>query len=353
MMQSGGPREAIHADPVARDQLRKYIAELPKVELHVHLEGCLEPEMALRFARRNGADFPYYSVDEVREASQFNDLPSFVKAIAANTKTLKTVDDHYELARTYLERIQGENVVHVELAMSPQGIMMRGLEVAPCIQAIASAFQEARKDFGLTGGIIAGIMRHRPPEEALDMLSLLRSCADDILAIGLHGAESGYEPALFERHFELARSEGWHCVAHAGEDGPASYIWQALDVLKAERIDHGVRADEDPELVRRLAQEQIPLTVCPVSNVYLNVVPKLEDHNIAQLLRGGLAVSLHSDDPAFFGGYLSDHFEQTALSLDLSFAEIAQLNRNAISAAFVDAHRKQQLMDATRATMTA
>jgi adenosine deaminase len=246
-----------------------------------------------------------------------------------------------------------ENVVHVEIALSPQGFKRRGSEIAPCIEAIASAFREARSDFGMTGGIIAGCVRHRPPEEALEMLAELRACGDAILGVGLHGGERGNEPRLFERHFQFARAEGWHTVAHAGEEGPADYVAQAIELLGVERIDHGVRADEDPALLARLAAERIPLTVCPLSNICLGVFTVLEEHNIARLLRGGLAVSLHSDDPAYFGGYLSHCFERTASALDLSPTEIVEINKNAIRAAFLDEAAKQRLLAASDAVLAA
>lgn len=327
--------------------VRALIAKMPKVELHVHLEGCLEPDMALRFALKNGVDFPYDTVEAARRGMNFSDLSSFISAMSINTNTMRAVEDHYEVTYNYLKRLAGENVVHVEMAMSPQGFLLRGLEIKPCIDAVASAFSQAAAEFGLSGGIIAGCMRHRPAEEALDMLTQLRACRDQILAVGLHGAEWGSEPRHFQRHFALARAEGWRTVAHAGKEGPADYVRQALDVLKVERIDHGVRAEEDPALIARLADEQVPLTVCPVSNLYLGGCDRLEDHNIARLLRRGLAVSLHSDDPSYFGGYLSQHFEQTAAALELSAEEVAQLNRNAIGSAFVDGDVKARWLRQT------
>jgi adenosine deaminase len=329
------------------------VAAMPKVELHVHLEGCLEPEMALHFARKNGVAFPYETIEQVRAGREFSDLSSFIDAMTVNTRTLRAVEDHYELTRQYLARMHDENVVHVEIALSPQGFKARGLEIAPCIEAVASAFREARDNFAMTGGIIAGCQRHWPPEEALEMLAELRACGDAILAVGLHGGEQGNPPLLFERHFQFARAQGWRTVAHAGEEGPAAYVAQAVDILGAERIDHGVRADEDPALLERLAAEQIPLTVCPLSNICLGVFPALADHNIARLLRRGIAVSLHSDDPAYFGGYLSHCFEQTAAALDLSAAEIVDMNNNAIRAAFLDDAVKQKLLAASVAALAA
>jgi adenosine deaminase len=329
------------------------IAALPKVELHVHLEGCLEPEMALAFARKNGVPYPYGSLEPARAAMAFSDLSHFIAVMAVNTQTLLAVDDYYELARRYLERMHGENVVHVEMALSPQGFKRRGLEVGPCVAAVASAFREARDNFAMTGGIIAGLVRHHPPDEALETLAELRACGDDILAVGLHGAERDCEPRLFARHFAFARAEGWHTVAHAGEEGPADYVAQAIDLLGAERIDHGVRADEDSALLDRLVAERIPLTVCPLSNVRLGVFETLKEHNAARLLRRGVAVSLHSDDPAYFGGYLSQTIAETAAALDLSAAEVVEMNRNAIRAAFLDAAAKERLLAASDAAYVA
>lgn len=329
----------------------RLIAAMPKVELHVHLEGCLTPEMAVRFARKNQAPNPYRSLEQARAAMEFSDLSSFIAVMAVNTETLRTVEDHYELTKGYLARLHAENVVHAEIAMSPQRLKKRGVEIKPCIEAIASAFREAKDDFGMTGGIIAGCVRHHDPDDALEMLRELRTCGDDILAVGLHGAERGNEPRLFERHFRFARAQGWHTVAHAGEEGPADFVAQAIDILVAERIDHGVRADESPALLDRLAAEQIPLTVCPLSNVCLGVFPTLAGHNAARLLRRGIPVSLHSDDPAYFGGYISDNFAQTAAALDLSAAELVAMNKNAIRAAFLDEATKQRLLAASDAAM--
>jgi adenosine deaminase len=327
------------------------IAAMPKVELHVHLEGCVTPEMALNFARKNRWPYPYDSIERVRAAMEFSDLSRFTEVARVNNRTLRTVDDYCDVARQYLKRMHDENVVHVEVAVSPQGFTTRGLEIKPCIEALASAFREALDNFGITGGIIAGCQRDRPPEEALEMLTELRACGDDILAIGLHGVERQNEPRLFERHFQFARAEGWHTVAHAGEEGPADYVAQAIDILGVERIDHGIRAKEDPALLERLAAEQIPLTVCPLSNVSLSVFARLEEHNIARLLRRGLAVSLHSDDPPYFGGYISQCFEQTAAALDLSAAEVIELNKNAVRAAFLDSETKQRLLAASEAIL--
>jgi adenine deaminase len=326
------------------------IAALPKVELHVHLEGCLELEMALSFAHKNGVPYPYESVEQARAAMAFSDLSRFIAVMNVNTQTLLAVEDYCELARHYLERMHSENVVHVEMALSPQSVKRRGLDVKPCIAAVASAFRAARDNFGMTGGIIAGLVRHHPPDEALETLVELRACGDDILAVGLHGAERDYEPGLFARHFAFARAEGWRTVAHAGEEGPAESVVQAIDILGAERIDHGVRAEEDPALLDRLAAERIPLTVCPLSNVRLGVFEALEQHSVARLLRCGLAVSLNSDDPAYFGGYLSQNIAETAAALDLAAADVVEMNRNAIRAAFLDPAAKGRLLAAADAS---
>lgn len=327
------------------------IAAMPKVELHVHLEGCVTPEMALHFARKNRCSYPYDSLEQVLAGMKFSDLSSFIEVARINSQTMRTVDDYCDVARHYLKCMHDENVMHVEVAVSPQGFKRRGLEIRPCIEALASAFREALDNFGMTGGIIAGCRRDLPLDEALEMLNELRTCGDDILAVGLHGAELQNEPRQFERHFQFARAQGWHTVAHAGEEGPADYVAQAIDILAVERIDHGVRAEEDPALLDRLAAEHIPLTVCPLSNVHLGVFARLEEHNIARLLRRGIAVSLHSDDPPYFGGYLSHCFEQTAIALGLSPVEVVELNKNAIRAAFLDHDTKQRLLAASDAIL--
>jgi adenine deaminase len=331
--------------------VRDLIAAMPKVELHVHLEGCVTPEMALRFARKNRWSYPYKSIEQALAAMEFSDLSSFIEVARVNSQTLRTVDDYCDLAREYLKCMHDENVVHVEVAVSPQGFKRRGLEIKPCIEALASAFREALDNFGMTGGIIAGCRRDLPPDEAFEMLKELRACGDDILAVGLHGEEFRNEPRLFERHFQFARAQGWHTVAHAGEEGPADYVAQAIDILAVERIDHGVRAEEDAALLDRLAADQIPLTVCPLSNVCLGVFARLEEHNIARLLRRGVAVSLHSDDPPYFGGYLSHCFDLTATALGLSPVEVVELNKNAIRAAFLDRDTKQRLLAASDAIL--
>jgi adenosine deaminase len=331
--------------------VRGLIAVMPKVELHVHLEGCVTPEMALHFAGKNRVSYPYESLEHALVGMKFSNLSSFIAVARVNSQTLRTVDDYCDVARQYLKCMHDENVVHVEVAVSPQGFKRRGLEIKPCIEALASAFREALDNFGMTGGIIAGCRRDLPPDEALEMLNELRACGDDILAVGLHGAELQNQPRLFERHFQFARAQGWHTVAHAGEEGPADYVAQAIDILAVERIDHGVRAEENPALLDRLAAEQIPLTVCPLSNVKLGIFARLEEHNIARLLRRGIAVSLHSDDPPYFGGYLSHCFEQTATALDFSPAEVVELNKNAIRAAFLDCDTKQRLLAASDAIL--
>jgi adenine deaminase len=249
--------------------------------------------------------------------------------------------------------MHNENVVHVEIVLSPQGFKRRGIEVEPCVEAVASAFREARDNFGIIGGIIAGLVQHHPPDKAWEILDELHACGDDILAVGLHGAERGNEPRLFARHFEFVRAQGWHTVARVGEEGPAEFVAQAIDMLGAERIDHGVRADEDPALLAWLADERLPLTVCPLSNVCLGVFATLAEHNVARLLRRGIAVSLDSDDPAYFGRYLTRNIEETAEALDFSAAELVKMNKNAIRAAFLERAAKERPLAASDAIYAA
>ncbi|MBO6716571.1 MAG: adenosine deaminase [Rhizobiaceae bacterium] len=327
-------------------EVRKTIENLPKAELHVHLEGCLEPEMALAFARRNKIDFPHLTVEEIRKTYKFRDLPDFVRIMQMNSVTLVTELDFYELAYGYLKRAHEDNVVHAEMAMSPQGPMSRGVPYERVVESVIAAFEDARNDFGITGGVVLACLRQVDPEDGLRMLARLSPYRDKILALGLHGPEAGFPPAPFERHFAIARDMGWRTVAHAGEEGPPEYILQALDILKVDRIDHGVACSQNTNLMERLCEEQVPLTVCPISNVLLKVFPSLEEHNLPELLTTGLNVSLHSDDPAYFDGYLNQHLATLIEAGLLSPDELGQVCMNSFRSSFLDEQTKQAHIDA-------
>lgn len=322
--------------------MSRLVEDLPKTELHLHIEGSLEPSMVMELARRNNVDFPHATEAELLATYKFADLAGFSKVYQSNSRVLKTERDFFDLTRAYMRRVRQDNVRHVEIAFAPQGASSRGVDPVMALEGVLAGFEEARAEHGMTGGIIIGCQRQRGLDDALRMLDQVRPYRDRIMAIGLASLEVGNPPSLYRRLFEEARELGWKAVAHAGEEGPPEYIREAIDILKVDRIDHGVRCEEDPDLMRRLAEEQIPLTVCPLSNVYLKVFPTLESHNVARLLRAGLCVTINSDDPPYFGGYVNENFTRSQSALDLSDEEVVQLARNSFVAAFMDDTARQE-----------
>lgn len=316
-----------------------FIRRLPKAELHLHIEGTLEPEMMFSLAQRNGVNLPYASVDEVRAAYRFSDLQSFLDVYYAGAAVLQTEQDFFDLTMAYVRRAIADNVCHAELFFDPQTHTARNVPIETVFAGIAGALRQARSEYGFSSRMILCFLRHLPEEDALatldEALPLRLEYADLWTGVGLDSGEVGNPPEKFARVFSKARALGFRIVAHAGEEGPPSYIRAALDTLCVERIDHGVRSEEDPELMRRLALERIPLTVCPLSNLKLCVVRHLREHNLGRLLRSGLCVTINSDDPAYFGGYINANFIQTAEALALSRDEIVQVSRNGFLAAFV------------------
>lgn len=325
---------------------RTLIERLPKAELHMHVEGSIEPEMVLALAKRNGVDFPHRDAASLLATYEFGDLAGFVDVYMSNSRVLLTGQDFHDLTYAYMRRAREDNVLHAEIAFAPQGASHRGVSPEMALEAILAAVDEAKADFGMTGGVIVGCQRHRGPEEGLQMLRAMKPFRDRVLALGLAGLEVGHPPRLFQRMFDEARDLGWKTVAHAGEEGPPEYIWEALDILKVDRIDHGVRCEEDPRLVSRLAEERIPLTVCPLSNVYLKVFAVLREHNIARLLRAGIMVTVNSDDPPYFGGYVNANYSQCQEELGLSDEEIVQLARNSVIASFLPEDRRRDHLTA-------
>lgn len=329
--------------------LTDFIRALPKAELHLHIEGSLEPELMFALARRNGVQLPYASVDEVRTAYDFSDLQSFLDLYYAGAAVLQTEADFYELTAAYVRRAVADNVRHAEIFFDPQTHTVRGVSMATVFAGIARALREARAIYGFSSRMILCFLRHLSEADAfatLDAALPLRDeYADLWIGVGLDSGEVGNPPEKFVRVFEKARSLGLRAVAHAGEEGPPAYISGALDGLGAERIDHGVRAEEDPALMARLAAAQVPLTVCPLSNLKLCVVSDLRQHNLARLLKAGLCVTVNSDDPAYFGGYMNDNFLATAAALDLDRVSLLQLARNAFLASFASAAEKQLWLD--------
>ncbi|MBC7975277.1 MAG: adenosine deaminase [Myxococcales bacterium] len=334
---------------MAIDPIRaRLIQRLPKVELHLHIEGTLEPEMMFSLAAKHGIALPYASVEEVRAAYNFSDLQSFLDLYYAGCNVLRDRRDFYALAMAYFTRVHADNVVHAELFFDPQSHTARGIAMAVVIGGLRDAMDDAYTRYGITSELILCFLRHLSEDDALATLDDALPFRSDLVGVGLDSGERGNPPSKFERVFTRARALGLRPVAHAGEEGPAAYIREALDLLHADRIDHGVRCDEDPDLVDRLVREQTPLTVCPLSNLKLCVVRDLRDHNLARLLRRGVAVTINSDDPAYFGGYLGDNYRATALALELTADELVTIAQNAVRASFLPATAKAGLLGRIR-----
>lgn len=331
-----------------REALQSFVRRLPKAELHVHLEGTLEPELALAMADRNGLAPPFPSVEAARAAYRFEDLRSFLDVYYATTAVLRTEQDFYDLAWAYLTRAAEQNIRHVEPFFDPQAHLARGVPFGILIAGILLALEDAETKLGITSRLIMCFLRDQPVEDARRTLSTAHLYRHRIAGVGLDSTERGYPPELFRDVFAEAAAYGMHRVAHAGEEGPPEYVVAALDLLGAERIDHGVSSLEDPALVARLARERVPLTVCPLSNVKLRVIPSLAKHPLKRMLHAGLLVTVNSDDPAYFGGYLVENYVETALALDLSLDEITTLAENSFAASFLDEGAKAVHIDAVR-----
>ena len=310
---------------------------MPKAELHMHIEGSLEPELIFAMAKRNKVALPYPSVQALREAYVFDNLQSFLDIYHAGTLVLKTEQDFYDMACAYLARAQADNVLHAELFFDTQTHTGHGLSAEVVIKGLHRACTDAPDRFGMTASLILCFLRHLSEAEAFECLEQALPLRDCILGIGLASSEVGHPPEKFARVFARARALGFRLVAHAGEEGPPAYIWSALDVLKVERIDHGVQAIHDAALMQRLAQDRIPLTVCPLSNLKLCVYPSLAQHSLHRMLEAGVVATVNSDDPAYFGGYLNENFSQTFAALPLSAVHAYQLARNSFEASFIGA----------------
>ncbi|GAA0304393.1 adenosine deaminase [Kineococcus aurantiacus] len=318
-------------------------AALPKVELHLHAEGTLEPELAFTLARRNGVSLPFASEEELRAAYDFTDLQSFLDLYYATTAVLRTRRDFHDLLWAYLERSAAQGLRHVEVFFDPQAHTSRGVAFTDVVDGLHDALTRAGTELGITGGLILCFLRDRPVDEAARTLEEARTRLDVLLGVGLDSAEVGFPPGPFAGVFARAAELGLRRVAHAGEEAPASSVAEALDALGVERVDHGVRCLDDPDLVARLVREEVPLTVCPLSNLRLRVVQDLAEHPLPAMLAAGLKVSLHSDDPAYFGGYVGDTFDAVAAAQGLDDATAALLARNAVDGSFASPQRKADL----------
>jgi adenosine deaminase len=312
------------------------VAALPKAELHLHIEGTLEPELMFELADRNGVPLAYPDVDAVRRAYVFDDLQSFLDVYYAGCSVLVTAEDFADLTRAYLERAAADGVRHAEIFFDPQTHTDRGIALETVISGITTALAAGARDLGVTTRLILCFLRHLSAEAAMLTLEAALPYREHIVAVGLDSSEAGHPPEKFRAVFDRARAEGFLTVAHAGEEGPAAYVREALDLLHVRRVDHGVRCLEDPDLVERLVREQIPLTVCPLSNVKLAVVPDLAAHPLRRMLELGLCVTVNSDDPAYFGGYVAENYRATAAALRLTDDDLLRLARNSFAASFLD-----------------
>ncbi|MEU0839436.1 adenosine deaminase [Streptomyces sp. NPDC005962] len=309
---------------------------LPKAELHLHIEGTLEPDLAFALAERNGIELPYATQDELRAAYSFTDLQDFLNLYYALMAVLRTEDDFADLTNAYLARAREQGVRHAEIFFDPQAHTARGVDIGTVIRGLTRALDDAPRTHGITTRLIMCFLRDETAESALATFEAARPYLDRITAVGLDSAEVGHAPSKFREVYALAREAGLKCVAHAGEEGPPAYVWEALDILGVDRIDHGVRCLEDETLVERLVTDQVPLTVCPLSNVRLRVVGHLSDHPLPAMLDAGLLVTVNSDDPSYFGGYAEDNFTAVRDALGLDQTTLRTLARNSFQASFLD-----------------
>ena len=325
--------------------LHLLLRAMPKAELHIPIEGSLEPELIFALAQRNRLTLPYASVEALRAAYAFTNLQSFLDIYYAGASVLLHEQDFYDMAMAYLARAAADNVIHAELFFDPQTHTARGVSMATVLGGLHRACQDAQARWGLSASLILCFLRHLSEEDAFATLEQALPLRDTFIGVGLDSSELGHPPEKFARVFARCRELGFHLVAHAGEEGPPAYIWSALDVLRVERIDHGVQALHDPALLARLAHDRIPLTVCPLSNVKLCVFPELAQHNLGALLDAGLVATINSDDPAYFGGYINDNFTQTFAATGLTARHAYQLAAHSFEASFIDASRRRFCLD--------
>jgi adenosine deaminase len=331
--------------PIAVDRLPDLLRHMPKAELHIHIEGSLEPELIFTLARRNGVTLPYEDVEELRRAYAFTNLQSFLDIYYAGASVLIKEQDFYDMTQAYFVRAAQDNVVHAELFFDPQTHTARGVSMAAVVNGLHRACVDAQQAHGISASLIMCFLRHLSEDEAFETLEQALPFRDQLVGVGLDSGEIGNPPEKFARVFARCRELGFHLVAHAGEEGPPAYVWTALDVLKVERIDHGVQSIKDAALMQRLARDRIALTVCPLSNLKLCVFPDLTSHNLRQLLDAGVAATVNSDDPAYFGGYMNDNFTQTFAATQMTAQHAWMLASNSFEASFIEAAEKRRYLD--------
>jgi len=326
-------------------EIIELIKKIPKAELHIHIEGSLEPELMFKLAKRNNVEIPYKRVEEIKAAYNFHSLRSFLNIYFQGVKVLIKEQDFFDLAWSYIVKCKENNIVHTEIFFDPQAHTDRGIEFDMIINGIYNAFVKAREELGISSKIIMCFLRHLEERSAIKILNQALVHKDKIVGVGLDSSEVGHPPSKFMRVFKMAREEGFLSMAHAGEEGPPEYIWEALNLLKVKRIDHGVQCLKDKKLVQKLRNEQIPLTVCPLSNVKLCIFEKLEDHNLKKLLDRGLLVMVNSDDPAYFGGYLNANLIEIQKALNLSIEDVKRLIINSFKSSFLSEDKKKKWID--------
>lgn len=324
---------------------KDWLNNLPKVELHLHLEGSLEPELMFKLAQKNNVALPFDSVEQVRQAYEFSNLQDFLDIYYQGADVLLVEDDFYQLTWAYLKKCHEQNVVHAEPFFDPQTHTDRGVAFATVVNGISRALNDAEAQLGISSKLIMCFLRHLSEEQAFETLAQAEPFLDLITAVGLDSSELGQPPEKFSRVFAKARDLGLLTVAHAGEEGPADYVWTAINDLQVSRIDHGVRSSDDDKLMQYLIKNRLPLTVCPLSNTKLCVFEDMSQHNILMMLEQGVCVTVNSDDPAYFGGYITENFAAIAQSLDMSKQQAAQLVKNSVEASFASKQRKQQILD--------
>ncbi len=322
------------------DSFESWLCQLPKAELHLHIDGSLEPSRLLKLAEKNKITLPYSSVEEVEQAYQFENLQSFLDLYYLGASVLREEEDFYDLMMDYLLRCKENTILHTEIMVEPQTYLPYGVDIAVVMAGFKAAISDAKKGWGQSTLLILSFLRHLSEKEALDMLATARPYKEDFVAIGLASSEQGNPPGKFTQLYQQAQSEGYRCIAHAGEEGPPAYIWDALNTLKVDRIDHGVRCVEDSELVAYLRSQSVPLTVCPLSNVRLCVFDSMKSHNILKLLDQGLMVTVNSDDPTYFGGFLNDNYLSLYRELEMNRSQAIQFAKNSFNASFLDQEDK-------------
>ena len=323
------------------NKITDFINKSPKTELHLHIEGSLEPELMFKLSKRNKVEIPFKNVDEIRSAYNFSNLDSFLKIYYEGSNVLISEEDFFDLTWEYIQRCKQDNIVHTEIFFDPQSHIPRGVSFDTVINGIDTALKKAEKDFNISSKIIMCFLRHLDEESCFEVLKQACNHKDKIIGVGLDSSEKGNPPIKFKKLFEQAIKEGFLTVAHAGEEGPPEYIWDSLNLLKIKRVDHGVQCLKDEKLVEKLVKDQIPLTVCPLSNVKLCVFDKLENHNLKKMLDSGLRVMVNSDDPAYFGGYLNKNLIETSKALNLKIEDVKKLIENSFKSSFLNQEIKK------------